>query len=49
LQPNLAVTEVDKHLLSGMPSYPGNFIDFIGFGFNDLMECVVVVDDKEKM
>jgi hypothetical protein len=35
LETNLSVPEVDKHLLSmsesgGIPSYPGNFIDFIG-------------------
>ena len=37
LFPDTSVTHVDKHLLSmtesdSMPSYPGNHIDFIGFG-----------------
>ena len=39
LFPDLSVTAVDKHLLSmiesdSMPSYPGNQIDFLGFGSN---------------
>lgn len=39
LFPDLLVTAVDKHLLSmiesdSMPSYPGNHIDFLGFGSN---------------
>lgn len=37
LPPGLSVTDVDKHLLimvedDNMPSYPGNYIDFLGFG-----------------
>lgn len=43
LEPNLSVPEVNKHLLSmsesgGIPSHPGNFIDFIGFGSNDFLD-----------
>ncbi len=42
LFPDLSVTAVDKHLLSmtesdTMPSYPGNHINFLGFGSNEFV------------
>ncbi len=64
LPPSLSVTEVDKHLLSmseseSMPSYPGNSIDFIGFGSDDFLDLsesqlfqfhamqTVIIDDDD--